>query len=329
MFLDPKPIWSFTANKHLHLWYGHVHLLNDYVVGQWFVLKRNSGECLWERGFQRANTIFEITDGVILASETRSDGPWTASFGCYGISLSSGDMLWRWYGNGIRGRLAKFLDCVPNYTNEFRPHFVGVRGNEFATKQGHILDIHTGRFLRREAEISIPQKNYEPQTAAQKIYNGQPVEVAPNLLLSTREARAKMGKLPSGITSMSFPKQKKPFGFVLRNTQGQTVWDWSPTELGLHPITNYYGWRLFENKLVVLCGEKSETVPIHSGKPLIVKPNATKYQLLLVDVLTGKVDQKIIVSKEKVDSCRIEDVDSKGILVGCGIRNLQFYVFAG
>jgi hypothetical protein len=78
MLLDPEPLWSFAASKQLHLWYGHVHLLPEYAVGQSFVVNRNTGKCLWERQFQRANNIFEIVDGVILADEMRSDGPWTA-----------------------------------------------------------------------------------------------------------------------------------------------------------------------------------------------------------------------------------------------------------
>jgi len=328
MVLNPEPVWLFTAKKSLSLWYGHVHLLDDFVVGQWFVLKRNTGKCLWEREFQRANTILEIVDEVILASETRSDGPWTASFGCYGISLLSGEMLWRWYGDGIRGRLAKFFDCVPGFTNELRPHFDGVRGNEFATKQGHILDIRSGCLLRHETETSIPSKNYGLQTKAQRIYNGQQVEIAQGLLLSTREAGIKTEKLPSGMTSMSFPKQTRPFGFKLQNSQGQIVWDWSPTELGLHPITNFYGWRLIEDKLLLICGEEKATIPIQVEKPQFVKPNLTKYHLLCVDALTGRVDQNFIITKEAVDSCRIEDVDSSGFLVNTGKLNLQYFTFA-
>jgi hypothetical protein len=327
MFLNPQPVWSFTANKQLRLWYGHVHLWNDYVVGQWFVLKRSTGECLWEREFHRANTIFEIVDGVILASEMRSDGPWTASFGCYCISLSSGEMLWKWYGKGLRGKCAELLDRVPKYTNGFRPRFAGVLGNECATEQGHVLDIHTGQLLREESEISISLKTYGPQTAAEKIYRGQPIEIAPNLFLSTRAARVKTEALPAGTVSIGFPKQTRPFGFILQSAQGQVVWDWGPADLGLHQITNYYGWRLMGSKMLVLCGDEPATMPIRKEKPLLVKPNATRYRLLVVDALAGKVDQQFIVSGQKVDSCRIEDVDGNGILLSSDNRNLRYYIF--
>ena len=327
MVLESEPAWTFTAKKHLHMSYGHVHLLSDSVVGQWFVAKRIGGECLWEKEFARVNTIFEITDDVILASETRSDGPWTLDFGCYGISLPNGEMLWKWYGEGLRGKSTAMLDVVPGLTNELRPHFFGVRGKECATKDGHILDVHTGKLLRHEAKITIPEKTYGPQTAAQKIYRGQSIEIDQNRLLSTREARMKEEKLSNGKTRVIHLKQTKPFGFKLQDAQGEVMWDWSPTEIGLHPKENYYGWRLIENKLLLLCSEEPATVPIRLDKPRIVKPNSAIYHLLLVDALTGKVDQNLVVSKEKTDSCRIEDVDGRGVLVSHGERDLCYYGF--
>jgi hypothetical protein len=324
--LEPK--WSFTANKNLYLWYGHVSLLDDYVVGQWFALNRKSGECLWQREFPRANSIFEISDGVILASETRSDGPWTADFGCYGISLTSGEMLWQWTGKGIRGRLVRWLEKIPGYTNEYRPHFLGVRENECATTQGDILNIHTGKYLRSESEISIPRKNYSPQSDAKRVYRGQPVEISEGLYLSTRKPLVnKNEKLSGGVTSSSSPRPKTPFGFILCNSQKQVIWDWSPEEMGLKPISNYYGWRLVAKKLLLLCGEEEATVPINPDKPLIVKSNPTKYRLLQVDALTGRVDQNLMVTKEKVTTCRLEDVGSAGFLVSQDNRHLQYYVF--
>jgi hypothetical protein len=325
MIINSQPIWSFTAKKQLQLWYGHVSLLKDYVIGQWFVLKRNSGECLWEKEFSRPNAVFEIVDDVILATETRSDGPWTADFGCYGIALTNGELLWQWYGNGIRGAIAKSLDKIPVLTNELRPHFHGVCGNECATKQGDILEIHTGKFLRHESELSIPAKTFGAQTDAQKIYNGQAIEVSKGLLLSTREVRVKQEKQPNGVTMMTFPKATRPFGFILRNAQDQIVWDWSPEESNLFPVTNFYGWRLLDDKLILLCSEERATIPIRPEKPLVVKPNAAKYQLLVVDVFTGKVAQQFVVTQEKVISCRIEDMGSNGLLISHDNLHLRYY----
>jgi hypothetical protein len=323
--IDPKPSWSFAARKHLYLWYGHVHLLPEYAIGQWFAVKRNSGECLWENGFDRTNNIFEITNGVILADETRSDGPWTASFGCYAISLATGAVLWKWHGTGVRGILSRVLEPVTIATSEFRPGFYGIRGNEAVTKQGHVLDLQTGMLLRREKEISIPRKNYEAETAAQRIYGGQPVAIGDNLSLSTREPGRLKEKRPDGILMISHPKPTRPFGFILRNHRGQTVWDWSPSEAGLHPVTNYFGWRLVGSELFILCAEGPTTVPINPQKPMIVRRCAAKYRLLCLDALTGKVVQDIPLTEKPLNSCRIEDVDQAGMLISHDERVLNYY----
>lgn len=323
--IDPKPSWSFTAKEHLRLSYGHVHLLTDHVVGQWFVLNRNSGERLWERDFRRVNTIFEITNGVILVAETRSDGPWTADFGCYGISLATGAMLWRWYGCGVRGALARLFEQLPAVTNELRPGFYGVRGTEVATAQGHILDLLTGKLLRHESPISIPKKDYNVRSAAQKVYDGDAVEIGQNAFISTREPLTRREKRSNGRTMISTPKLTRPFGFVLRNEQGRVIWDWSPEDLGLHPLTRYYGWRLVRSKLLVLGGEEPPKIPT---VPDSLRMRATKYHLIVLNALDGDVTENVSISDEWAESCRIEDVDEKGVLISRNNRCLDYYVFA-
>ena len=86
--------WHFDARHHLYQWYGRVQIVGGHAVGQWFCVDLDYGRCLWERRLPRANTIRAIADGVIVASEMRSDGPWTADFGVYAIALESGDLLW-------------------------------------------------------------------------------------------------------------------------------------------------------------------------------------------------------------------------------------------
>lgn len=77
--LDEIPSWTFSSSKPLTQWYGHVHLLRDHAVGQWFCVHRESGQLMWQHAMLRANDICNIDSGVIVASEMRSDGPWTAT----------------------------------------------------------------------------------------------------------------------------------------------------------------------------------------------------------------------------------------------------------
>jgi hypothetical protein len=322
---NPEPTWSFGAKNQLTQWYGHVHLLKEHVIGQWFVLNRGTGECLWEHGFHRANSIFETVDDVILASEMRSDGPWTADFGCSGISLTKGELLWRWYGNGIWGRLVRALDYVPGFTNDLRTSFVGVRGTECATRRGDILDIRTGQKLRRESDVTAWKKDYASQTPSQNVYHGQRVEVCADRWLSLREAQVKVEQRADGVSVYSSPIKTRPFGFVLSDSQNKVLWDWSPEDINLKPITNFYGWRLVGTRLLVLGSEEPDTVPINPEKPVIVRRNLTRYHLLVVDALSGQVLQRLGVTTDKVSECRIEDANESGVLLSSDNKHLRYY----
>ncbi|OJT17789.1 hypothetical protein BO221_43080 [Archangium sp. Cb G35] len=147
--IHPTPRWTFTSRFGLRQWYGHVILLPDKVLGQWWCVERANGTVLWERTYQRPNTIDGITGEVIVASETRSDGPWTAAYGCYGLSLKTGERLWTSHREGLWGWVMELIDLVPGITNEFRDTAVLVRGAECICESGRVLDARTGRLLRR------------------------------------------------------------------------------------------------------------------------------------------------------------------------------------
>jgi hypothetical protein len=73
--LDVMPPWTFSGRSSLTKSYGHVHRLPSSVRGQWFCLDRPDGRLPWKRWVVRPNAIWEVVSGVIIASETRSDGP--------------------------------------------------------------------------------------------------------------------------------------------------------------------------------------------------------------------------------------------------------------
>ncbi len=147
--IESTPAWSFGSKKPLTKWYGHVHLLADCVVGQWFCADRTTGKLRWRGKLLRPNTILGFDSGVIVASEMRSDGLWTADFGCYGISLEDGRLLWTSHGSGLWGRIVRLLDFVPGFTNELRdtPHHV--QNGKVFCNSGRVLDVKSGMLLHK------------------------------------------------------------------------------------------------------------------------------------------------------------------------------------
>jgi hypothetical protein len=145
----PTPRWTFTSRFGLRQWYDHVRLLPGKVLGQWWCVDRANGTVLWERTYPRPNTIIGIAEEVIVASETRSDGPWTLDFGCYGLSLKTGERLWTSHREGLWGRVMQWIDAVPGVTNGLRDTASLVMGTECICESGRVLDVRTGRLVRR------------------------------------------------------------------------------------------------------------------------------------------------------------------------------------
>jgi hypothetical protein len=171
--LEAMPAWTCTARYTLTQWYGHVHLLPGRALGQWLCIDRSDGHALWQKRFWRPNTIRNVADGVIIASETRSDGPWTLEFGCYGISLETGQLLWTVHARGMWGRLLRLLDFVPAFTNDLRDAPAFVQGSEVVCASGRLLDVRTGREKGR-LPIEEVKKHVRTLSEALSLNNGCP-----------------------------------------------------------------------------------------------------------------------------------------------------------
>ena len=103
-----------------------------------------------------------IDSGVIVANETRSDGPWTAGFGCYGISLQNGRLLWTSHGSGLWGRFVRLLDYVPGFTNELRDTPEQVEDGKVYCRSGRVLDVTTGQLIEKTDPDSNCSDKAEP-----------------------------------------------------------------------------------------------------------------------------------------------------------------------
>lgn len=310
--LDDKAAWRFTSKKPLTQWYGHVHLLENDVVGQWFCLNRLSGGLKWQRRLYRANTISGIERGVIVANETRSDGPWTAGFGCYGLSLETGEQIWVSHGSGFWGVVGRILDFVPGYTNEFRdnPQFVK-EGKVFCTS-GRVLEIATGKVIERKKRDEI-QSVQIPKSDAWNLYNSSMDQAAP--------------KVRVGDLLLSHPTSQKVRGelsLVAETGNGDRVWEFNIRDCGRHIDGNFYSYRLSGSFIYLIVSEQERYKP-HPSKQHYVLPNPTRWAIFTLDVFTGKVVQEISLGDELVDECRIEDIDDEGLLIGTSTRVLMYF----
>ena len=138
-----------------------MRLLPGKVLGQWWCVDRADGTVLWKRLYLRPNTVVGIAEEVIVASEMRSDGPWTLTFGCYGLSLKTGERLWTSHGEGLWGGVTRLLDGVPGLTNEIRDTAILVMGAECICESGRVLDVRTGRLLRRLPQEEVKRLRSE------------------------------------------------------------------------------------------------------------------------------------------------------------------------
>lgn len=312
--LETSPRWTFQARYGLTDWYEHVHLLPERVLGQWCCVDRATGKRLWDRRYFRPNAVKGVGDGVIAASEWRSDGPWTDQFGCYGISLETGRLLWTSHGRGVWGGLARMLDFVPGFTNEFRDSPSHVQENEVICESGRVLDIRTGRDVRR-----IPQEEVEAaraarqKTPADQLFREDQVELPGGQRLAKR-ARDRRPAAPALQDDLS----------LILSHRGAELWHFGSSSTGYQLDGNFYSYRLQQRYVYLVMSEEVQWVPVSPSQPYCVQANPTIYRLLTLDLASGTIVQDFPVASDKLERCRIEDVDEQGLLVSSG-RQLRYF----
>lgn len=309
--IEHVPLWTFISKRPLTKWYGHVHLLPDRVVGQWFCADRVTGELDWQARLLRPNTICGFDSGVIVASEMRSDGPWTADFGCYGISLESGRLLWASHGSGIWGRIVRLLDFVPGFSNELRdtPHHVA-DGKVFCNS-GRVLDVKTGKLLHRmdAKKIQSHEKQWSigAEFAASGVERHHPrVKVADDMFL--RHAQETEGW------------QRGTLEIAAETESGDSLWTFSIKQLDRH-ICSY---RLFPPFLYMLVSDEPNSKP-HPTKKHLALPNPTRWHFVTLSIETGEVTQDFRLGDEKHVDLGIEDLDADGLLIIKDNKELAYY----
>ncbi len=308
-----SPTWSCTAKYSLTKWYGQVALLDDLVLGQWICIQRSNGHILWERGFWRPNAVVGVTDDVIVATETRSDGPWTCDFGCYGISLRTGELIWVSHRNGLWGKIVRLFDYIPAFTNELRDRATSVQDGVVFCESGRVLDVRTGAFLRRVPKAGLPSgvhwgfhKTLDPALRFPKSTEEPPPPAHVND--DCYVTRFPPPNLHRKIVPLDEGQNASLYGTT---ADGSLKWHFRVSQFGYHnsssPLT------FMPPFLYLVVSDSPVTVPIHPDKPYIVRPNPGNWHALTVDARTGSVVQDLLLGRCK-DQARIQDVDDSGIL---------------
>ena len=300
MMLQPR--WRYSTSLGLKRWYGNVDYYGAHVIGQWFVLDAESGRECWSRRFRRPNTVRGVTSGVIVASEMRSDGPWTVDFGIYGIDVESGELLWTNHAGAPWGGLCAWLDLVPGFTNELRDAPEAIVDGRVLTRRGRVLDVRTGRPAHGE-RIEIESRDTDP---AERLYHDKRLE------------------LPDGDV-LSVEGYRDAFRLSLSSPGGVERWAFDAGAHDAYVTGDYYSYRLLGDRILVLMGDASECVPVDPGKPMIVQRNPASYRLGMVDVRTGAFESHPLEHASHRTQCRIEAVRGSRLLIGCDDTLLTEY----
>jgi hypothetical protein len=294
--------WTYTNPRGLTKWYGHVDYYGNYVIGQWFSLDADTGSEYWSRDIFRANTVFGVAHDVIVASETRSDGPWTVDFGIYGIDARTGELRWSSHGRGWWGRVLRLLDYVPGFTNELRDTPRKLTGDCIITFKGRTLDFQTGR------DRSRVQAQHETNMGGD----------SPNLMLNLgQEVQVDGGTIKV--------ERGEDVTFLCLKPNGEVRWSFSAKSHML--FTSSY--RLHADRIYLILGDAPDHVPVNPTKPSVVKPNPTNYQLGILDIASGRLTLCPLVGARDRTKCRIESIEKNRLLVSCDGKELTEYEYEG
>ncbi|QDV56245.1 PQQ-like beta-propeller repeat protein [Rosistilla oblonga] len=313
--LNETPHWSFYAKRPLTRWFEHVRLLTDKVVGQWFCLDRQTGAVLWERNL-RPDEIVDITDGVIVANERRRHSFSSERYGCYGVLLDTGKLLWTSNSSGLwegLRRLAGWMDC-PIYVADQRVY----------CRSGRVLDVKSGDLLERVTKKCV-EKPILPESEtiilgrSKSLDDPVRLKVSEGLWLS-HKLEAKENVDP---TDEEFFKSVWDFHLFLTADDGEVRWKFDLANTGYEIRHCLYEEKCrysFPFLYLLVCekrtNKKEKSVEVY---------NPSQFHVLTLNVNTGQIIQDIRIFNEPKVQCRIEDIDEGGVLISDSDRKMLFF----
>ncbi len=299
MIVD-EPSWRFTARNVLTDWYGHVHLADGKAVGQWFCVDLQSGQRHWEHTFEGPNTICGISDGVIVATETKSGGPWTASFGAWGISVATGELLWPGRREVSWGR--RLLELIPFVGPPVLGTAVHVAGSVCFCEGGRVLSIHSGEVVGEiETDGEEWRGNIREKDASWNFYMGRPL------------------RLDNGDVLSRGSEDDEGFHLLRIAPNGESRWHFDLGREGHFITGNYYSYRYSEGFVYMVVSDRHRELTFDP-----TKPHGGHYYLWVLDVQSGEICQRVSLP-DWTGECRIEDIDDRHLLTSTANKKLFCY----
>ncbi len=299
--MDLRLRWSHSRPEGLTVGYGHVGLHGSKVLGQWFALDKETGALLWERGAVGFNHVSGVCDGVIIASELRSGGPWTASFGIFALSIANGELLWADRTAVRHEGWMKIFDWLPFVAKNRLDSPQKVADGLVWTEMGRCLDVHSGKAL--DAALPDPPEDV-PSLAHQLYFDGE---------LALGELTLKPGGYGDG------------FHIEALDGGGQRRWASLAEQEQGFVRSHYLSYRSHKGKLFVVVGDGPEHVPIDPQEPSFVKQNAVNHHMIIIDAVTGQRWRVDLSPEDAAEGCRIEDIQDDMVLISRGGTLLKAY----
>lgn len=288
-------LWRYRGDHPLTKWYGHVQIAAPDVIGQWVRLDLETGQRHWHHELGRPNVLIGMTDTMLIASEMRSDGPWTLTFGVYGIDRATGELRWTSHREGWMGRLCRLLDRVPGFTNEIRDAPERVVDEYCICQSGRVLSARTGALL----DVAAPDVPEAPVSDAWQLYHEHHLA------------------LPDGRLWVNHDRADFRIGLEV---DGQTRWQLSVADQGRYIDSNYFSWRLVGAYVLLLVSKQPQVPAQGHGFTL----QQADFILWFVSIATGAIEHREHVGTG-VMRCRIEDATSSHILISDAGHHLQCY----
>lgn len=295
--------WKYTNNGGLTKWYGHVDYYEQYVIGQWFVLNAETGVAYWSRRYCRPNNVVGCTNDVIIASEMRSDGPWTCDFGIYAIDVKTGDLRWTSHSRGLWGNFLRWLDYVPGFTNELRDAPEYVVDKYIVTRKKRVIDARDGHD-DPSSGVSDVSPTKEPRQD-RVLYDNKSLEIDGEVI--------------------NVEGHGNDFAIYRIDDAGREAWRFEAKACSMYVDGNFYSYRYNEGRIFLILGDAPKFVPIHPDKPMMVKSNPANYQLGVLDTTSGDLTLHELKDASNREECRIEAIRDARMLVSCDGSQLVEY----
>lgn len=336
--------WRYRSNRPLTKWYGNVGFYENRVLGQWVCLDRESGRLLWQHDFVRPNSVVGVSGSVIVATEWRFDGPSMSCFGCYGIDLETGAIIWVSHRrSGIVNTLLTLVDYLPFYVNGFRDEPVKVKGQKVVCRSGRILDMQTGKDIRLEKNQELEQC-FPEKTAPEELFESglkpdlSKIQISPNRYLSHKAGPVDMPddireKLLGGrVDEISDEElfehvlsKMQDFSLFCLDDENKVIWSFSAEEAGLSINRDYRHYRFHDGKVYVIASAETKTGNPSTRNNSAQQGSGAYYRLLELDTGSGRITRQVDLHDSPLSSCDIQDIGDDGIFIRCDEKELICY----